>query len=430
MGRRALVPLAAAALLLAGSLGATLFLYRAASTALDRVLDERLRGAGESAAELLSGAQPSADRLAALMKANALEGAYLVDAELRVLADATGPAGRRVDLLRADPERVKRALAGQASVAASYSLGDAVVATGYFPVHERGRVTSVLALEAGQAFAAPRRALQSALLLGALLSALAAVALAWIAARWSAAERARSEAAARAARGEVASRMAAMAAHEIRNPLGVIRGTVELMRERSAAQLGERDREALQDVLGEVERLRRLTEDFLDLAADRPLARATIDLRALLDEQARATEAAFPDVRVRCELAELPAVEGDPGRLAQVFRNLLANAAQAQRKGELELRAAARDGAITVQVHDHGPGVPADVRDRIFDPFVTTKSEGTGLGLAISRRIVERHRGRIALVDDARGGATFEVVLPALVESRAAELGRKSKVES
>lgn len=412
--RRWAVPLLAALLGLAGSLGATFFLYRAAGRALAQVLDERLRGAGETAALLLTGAAPDPARLRALMTANALEGACLLDGGLVVLADATGPAGKRADLLRVDPERVRRALLGEPGVAAAYSVGDSVVATGYFPVRLEGEKPAVLALEAGQAFAGARRGLLSALALGAALSILGALALAWVASRWLRAERARSEQAERAAQGVTLTRMAAMAAHEIRNPLGVIQGTVELMQQRSAAALGERDREALRDVLGEVGRLRRLTEDLLDLAADRPLQSAPLDLAALLEETARAAEASFPEVRVRCEVAAgLPSIEGDAGRLRQVFANLLANAAQAQGGGELALAASVSGGAVSVRVRDHGPGVPEAVRARLFDPFVTGRAAGTGLGLAVSRRIVERHRGTLALLDHAGPGTTFEVVLPA-----------------
>ncbi len=187
------------------------------------------------------------------------------------------------------------------------------------------------------------------------LSAVGALALALVAARWLRDERARREAAAKAARGEALTKMAAMAAHEIRNPLGVIRGTVELMRERSGAKLSERDRESLEDVLGEVERLRRLTEDLLDLSADRPLAARRVELSEVLEEAARATEAAFPGVKVRRSFAELPPVEGDAGRLRQVFANLLQNAAQAQGAGEVRLAAQPDGSVVRVRVEDDGP---------------------------------------------------------------------------
>lgn len=413
---RARVPLAAGTLSLLGALAATLFLYFAAARALDRSLDERLRGAGEAAAQLLAQTAPSADRLRALMQANQLEGVFIVDGSLRVIADAAGGPVRRVDLLRIDADKLQRALQGEPSVGAAYSLGDAAVITGYFPIPAAaGAAPTVLALEAGQAFAEARRGLRSALLLGVLLCLGGALALALVAARWSRAEAARSEAAGKAARGELLSQMAAIAAHEIRNPLAVIRGNVELMRELSAGHLSERDLGALADVLGEVERLRRLSDDFLDLAADRPLVRAPLDLSALLEDAARAAEASFPEVRVRRSFGALLAVEGDAARLRQVFSNLLTNAAQAQQRGEVELQAQAAGSEVSVVVRDQGPGVPAEVRARLFDPFVTTRSSGTGLGLAICRRLVERHGGSVSLLQDRPTGATFEVRLPAVL---------------
>lgn len=409
---RGLFPLAVAAVGLCGSLAAALFLYRAASGALDQALDARLKGAGESAALLMSGALPSPEGLQKLMAANALDGAYVVDRSLRLLADATGAEGK-VDLLRVDPARVARAFEGEASVAPTYSIGELTVATGYFPVRgQDGAVRAVLALEAGQTFVEARRALTRALGVGLALSLVCALALGVVAVRWAASERQRTEAAERAARAEALRKMAAMAAHEIRNPLGVIRGTVELMRERSGAKLGTRDGEALQDVLGEVERLARLTDDFLDLSADRQLSLERVELGGILEEAARATEMVFPRIQIHRELGALPPVKADAGRLRQVFSNLLANAAQAQGSGEVWLRGAVQDGKICIDVEDRGPGIAPEIQARLFDPFVTTKSGGTGLGLAISRQLVIRHGGDLSLVPRGAPGTTFRVRLP------------------
>ena len=404
----------AAAIGLAGSLLATLSLFASANAAVDRVLDERLRGAGASAALLLGEPQPGSHRLAALMRNNDLDGAYLLTADLRIAEDAAANTGAKADLLRIDPDRVRRAFAGEASVAPTYAVGPLSVAAGYFPVRASdGSVRAVLALEAGHAFVRARTDLARARTAAILLSVLSAVALALLALRWNAAERARAAETARAARGEAVARMAAMVAHEIRNPLGVIRGTVELMGERSGASLSERDAEALRDLLAEVERMRRLTEDFLDLGAERPLSRQPIDLAALVGEAARATEAAHPGIRVRVEAGPLPSVEGDAGRLRQVLANLLANAAQSQREGEIAVSAGARDGSVRVRVRDFGAGIPPQQRARLFDPFFTTKSGGTGLGLAIARRLCERHGGTLELVDQPGPGAAFEITLPA-----------------
>jgi two-component system, OmpR family, sensor kinase len=203
-----------------------------------------------------------------------------------------------------------------------------------------------------------------------------------------------------------------MAAHEIRNPLSVIRGTIDLMRERSGATFVDRDRVALNDIGEEVERMRRLTQDLLDLSADRPLSIASLDLNELLAEAARATEASFPRIKVEREVALLPAIEADAARLRQVFGNLLSNAAQALPEGRIFLRAQPREKTVEIVVQDHGPGIPEELNDRLFDLYFTTKSGGTGLGLAVARRLVERHGGTLVHDSHVRPGATFVVTLP------------------
>jgi signal transduction histidine kinase len=409
--RRALAPLVAGLLGLAGSLGATLHLHRQASAALGRALEERLRGAGETAAALLGPAPPSRATLAALMRSNGLEGASLLSPSLQVLADATGPSGGRADLLRVDERRVGAALAGEPSVAFAYAVGDQPVASGYFPVRgPAGEVRAVLALEAGQAFAAAFADLERARSAGVALSALVAAALAAAALQWARSEGRHRAAAAAAARGEALSRMAAMVAHEIRNPVGVIRGAVELVGARGGAALPARDREALADVLGEVERLRRLTEDFLDLSREPALALAPADLAEVVAEAARGLGRSHPAVEVRLDVPPL-AVEADPGRIRQLLANLLLNAAQAGAR-VVEVRGRRGGGLARLLVADDGPGVPEALRPRLFDPFATGRAEGTGLGLAISRRIAERHGGALRLVEGTGPGATFELTLP------------------
>jgi two-component system, OmpR family, sensor kinase len=223
------------------------------------------------------------------------------------------------------------------------------------------------------------------------------------------AERREREIAERAARGEAVTRMAAAVAHEIRNPLGIIRGAVELVRERAGQGLKPRDQERLQDVLDEVERLRALTEDFLDLSADRPLQAELVDLGVLAEEAARGSRALHPDLDVWVSLGPAT-VRADPARLRQVLANLLANAAQAGAR-RAELRGGVQGEAVHLIVADDGPGVAAGLRARLFEPFATSRPGGTGLGLAVSRRIVERHGGALRLASESPG-AVFELVLP------------------
>lgn len=408
---RAAAAVVAGLLGLAGSLGTTLFLHARAASAVDRVLEERLRGAGATAAQLLARARPDRAALRALMEANGLEGAYVLDRDLVVVADATGPAGGRADLLRVDGARVKEAFAGRPTVAEAYAVGSEPIATGYFPIAgPDGSPAAVLALEAGQAFASARRGLARALWMGMGLSALGALALAALALRWARVEALRRRGAEQAARGDALARMGAMVAHEIRNPLGVIRGAVELVQARGGAALPPRDREALGDVLGEVERLRRLAEDFLDLAREPRLVTAAVDLAEIAREAARAVGAAHAGLEVRVEVPPL-AIAGDAARLRQVLANLLLNAAQAGARS-VEVRGAAREGAAVLVVRDDGPGLDPALRDRLFEVFATGRPDGTGLGLAVSRRIAQRHGGDLRHLAGAGPGAAFELRLP------------------
>ncbi|MGB8930357.1 MAG: ATP-binding protein, partial [Anaeromyxobacteraceae bacterium] len=213
----------------------------------------------------------------------------------------------------------------------------------------------------------------------------------------------------RAARGDALARMAAMVAHEIRNPIGTIRSAAELVAARSGPLLGERDREALGDVLGEVERLRRLTEDFLDLSREPGLAAVPVDLSELAADAVRGLSRTHPSVRVRLDVPALRAT-ADQGRTRQVLANLLVNAAEAGATS-VELTAVPADGAACVTLQDDGAGVDPALRERLFDPFVTGRASGTGLGLAISRRIVERQGGSLRNLPSDRG-ARFELRLP------------------
>jgi two-component system, OmpR family, sensor kinase len=201
-----------------------------------------------------------------------------------------------------------------------------------------------------------------------------------------------------------------MVAHEIRNPLGVIRGSVELVRARSGAALSPADGEALLDVLGEADRLRRLTDDFLDLARDPAIAEAPVDVSALAEDAARAVRRSHGALAVHVEGSAR--ARADPARLRQVLSNLLVNAAQAGARNAW-VRADAQDGRARIVVRDDGPGVDPALRARLFEPFATGRAEGTGLGLALSRRIVERHGGTLRLLDGGSPGAAFEVQLPA-----------------
>jgi len=226
----------------------------------------------------------------------------------------------------------------------------------------------------------------------------------------------------RAERLATAGTVAAGLAHEIRNPMTAIRSGIQMLR--SEAGLSQQGREVLDDAIHKVDRIDRLVGGLVEFARS-PRARvADFDLT----EAARRASALLAGkyrergVRLGLELSEAPVlVRGDAGQLEQVLLNLLLNALDAVEDGG-EVRVGLtrlpgeRTGRVRVEVHDDGPGVAADVaadvRDRILDPFFTTKPEGSGLGLPISYNIVRHHGGDLTLEDHPDGGAVARFVLP------------------
>jgi two-component system sensor histidine kinase HydH len=213
--------------------------------------------------------------------------------------------------------------------------------------------------------------------------------------------------------------LSAVLAHEIRNPLGSIRGTAEILRD--DFRPGDRKYEFLEILIKEADRLNRVVEDFLNLARPIQMERETCDLMAELKEVVAlvAGESTLRGVRLELAPATVPPVRGDREKLRQVFLNLILNGVQATgRGGSLTITAARHsvdEGApvgVELTFTDTGAGIDQAVLPRIFEPFFTTKKEGTGLGLAITQKIIESHGGSIEVESTLGKGTTFRVKLP------------------
>lgn len=218
-------------------------------------------------------------------------------------------------------------------------------------------------------------------------------------------------------------RVAAGLAHELRNPLASMAGSVELLR--GQATIGGDERRLLDIVLREASRLDELVTEFLRFARPPPLRPGAVDLASLLDDALRvfAHDPAAAGLALTRELAAAPAA-CDSDQIRQVVWNLLRNAAQALgsgRGGRIAVACGGEDGGAWFAVEDDGPGIPAAERERIFLPFHTTKERGTGLGLAVVQRIVDAHGGRVEVRSAPGQGARFTVHLPG--PARAAETG-------
>jgi PAS domain S-box-containing protein len=207
--------------------------------------------------------------------------------------------------------------------------------------------------------------------------------------------------------------MAAVVAHEIRNPLGSI---VMAARQLSTGGLEPADRDLVHNILrDESQRLNETLTNFLSFARPRPLKLERADLNALAADVARILTGDGSGCRVEAELdARLAPFRFDPDQVRQVVWNIVLNAVQAQEgRGRVRLRTGLREDEAFLRVEDEGPGIAREARDDLFHPFRTTKTHGTGLGLAIADRIVRAHGGSIEVESEPGRGAAFTVLLPA-----------------
>lgn len=220
--------------------------------------------------------------------------------------------------------------------------------------------------------------------------------------------------------------IAAGIAHEVKNPLGGIRGAAELLEQWVPS---DRARRTARMIVSEVDRISSLVDELMVFARGEDLALSRINIHRVLDGVIQLLSADPLATRVEIERIydpSIPDFEGDSNRLTQVFLNLGRNALQALSSGEgkvsfstrmpLEHRLSDRKGhhvpTIEVAVSDSGPGMAPDVLKRLATPFFTTKVEGTGLGLAVSRHWVTRHGGALRISSKTGEGTRVRVSLP------------------
>ena len=206
--------------------------------------------------------------------------------------------------------------------------------------------------------------------------------------------------------------MAAVVAHEVKNPLAGIKGVMQVLISRRKADDAELP--VMKDVVERIDALNELIHDLLQFARPRPLRLEPFDLRRLLDATIDVVRKDPAANLVTIEVSGGPTpLHGDAELLKSAFLNLLLNAVQARPDGgtiRIEVRYA--DGRCRVGIVDNGAGIPEAIRGRIFEPFFTTKSRGGGLGLPIARRTFDLHGGTLALTTPAEGGTAVTVDLP------------------
>jgi two-component system sensor histidine kinase HydH len=259
-----------------------------------------------------------------------------------------------------------------------------------------------------RAFPQLMRASHRTLALGGITSATVVLLAAWV---WQSMRRrhAMEREAERARHLASLGEMSAVLAHEIRNPLASLKGHAQLLHESLEAPGLDRSRAKATRIVDEAVRIERITTDLLDFVRQGELERTPTDLGELIR---LSVEEIVPPERLALVLPDLPMqAPVDAARLRHVIENLARNAVQAG-EGPVEIALFEEEGAAVLTVRDHGPGIAAGQEERIFEPFVTTRTRGTGLGLAIARRLVDRHGGSLVAANHPDGGAVFRMTLP------------------
>ena len=212
--------------------------------------------------------------------------------------------------------------------------------------------------------------------------------------------------------------MAAVVAHEVRNPLAGIKGAMQVLLSRRAGE--DSDVAVMRDIVARIDTLNALIEDLMMFARPRPPRLSDVNVRHLLDEAVtmlrRDPIGASLDVQIESEDGSITA---DPDLIRATMLNLLLNAAQAMNgRGRIHLTSQQRNGFWTIEVRDSGPGIPPGLRREVLEPFFTTKARGGGLGLPIAKRVAELHGGTLALACPESGGTAVTVTLPATPQAR------------
>ena len=238
-----------------------------------------------------------------------------------------------------------------------------------------------------------------------------------------------------AAWGEVARRLA----HEIKNPLTPIQLSAERIRRRYLDKIEKDDREILdratRTIAQQVESMKSMVNAFSDYAQPVISRPRRLDINTLIRDITELHVAHLTRIRFLFDLADdLPQIMTDPAGIRQVLNNLIINASDAlgDKGGELKLSTRidhAKDNLLVLELQDNGPGFPAKLLDRIFEPYVTTKTSGSGLGLPISRRIIEENGGTMRATNLPKGGAVVIIHLPVAQSQGASIDDRQGKRE-
>jgi signal transduction histidine kinase len=345
---------------------------------------------------------------------------FLIDRRFQALKsnqDIFAP-GEEISYLLGDSNEVRRAWAGEVASSPVDTLAGIRFKAAYAPVRDsRGAIVCLVVVEASADFLNLLQPAKRQLVVGGIVGAGVVILFVFFLYKTLLDFLRTQENLRRSERRAAMGEMAATVAHEIRNPLGIIKSTAYVLRQRY--EKASQPDELFEFIPSEVRRLNHLVNDFLSLTRDKQLALVQADLvktvqKAIAmvrnDEQANGVALNFSSAA--------PAViwRHDEEAITQVLLNLLFNAIQAMEgKGEIAVSLQEEKKLAHIVVQDNGPGLPVGP-EKIFEPFFTTKIRGSGLGLAVCKQLVEKHGGRIAAESEKGKGTAMHVWLPKTME--------------
>jgi len=205
--------------------------------------------------------------------------------------------------------------------------------------------------------------------------------------------------------------LAAVVAHEVRNPIAGVRGTLQVLRMRPSVD--DADRRIMDAMIERMDLLNDKVEDLLRFSRPRPASLVPVDLNAMLADVANSARASVGSAAPEIVVSGNEAVAlADAEMLRAVLLNLLLNALQASGRAPVDVAIVLQPDTVRIEIADRGPGIPPEELDRVFEAFHTTKKSGTGLGLAIVKRYIELQNGHVRLRPRDGGGTTGEVTIP------------------
>ncbi len=352
---------------------------------------------------------------------NDLADAFILDQDYNNILSPPSDSASDV-FLNLDLAAITLALSGTKAYSHLYQAGDYFFESGFAPIYNsKGEVIAVLGVEAGADFFKVLSNFRKTLIGAFILSLLGILLLGALFYNLTTHLRKMEDAVIKTSALQAMGEMVAAICHEIRNPLGIIKGTSERLRSR----YGQDQDELFDFIPEEVDRLNDILTGYLEFASSEPKRKEKMDIIPLVTKIADQLKGTFSKQNIQIQLKtedNLPPVMVNPGGIRQIVINLLMNAKDAiKQNGVVNVRLKNQKKFVELEIEDNGRGIRKKDLKQIFSPFFSTKTKGSGLGLYVVKKIVEEHKGTISVEGKVGKGTKVEIKLPVGSDDRSTD---------